>query len=96
MRQSLFACIHAMLSLLLPVCDEHEFSEPPLPPVALNLKLRFNFGMGEMEDFKTIYVITRAAEDSIAFEARYQLRIHPSNGKGGFLMDSCLSYSFSH
>lgn len=96
MRQSLFACIHAMLSLLLPVCDEHEFSEPPLPPVALNLKLRFNFGMGEMEDFKTIYVITRAAEDSTAFEARYQLRIHPSNGKGGFLMDSCLSYSFSH
>lgn len=23
MRQSLFACIHAMLSLLLPVCDEY-------------------------------------------------------------------------
>lgn len=96
MRQSLFACILAMLSLLLPACDVHEFPEPPLPPVALNLKLRFNFGMGEMEDFKTIYVITRAAEDSTAFEARYQLRIHPSNGKGGFLMDSCLSYSFSH
>ena len=96
MRQSLFACILAMLSLLLPACDVHEFPEPPLPPVALNLKLRFNFGMGEMEDFKTIFVITRAAEDSTAFEARYQLRIHPSNGKGGFLMDSCLSYSFSH
>ena len=96
MRQHLFACILAMLSLLLPACDVHEFPEPPLPPVALNLNLRFTFGMGEMEDFKTIYVITRAAEDSTAFEARYQLRIHPSNGKGGFLMDSCLSYSFSH
>lgn len=32
MRQSLFACILAMLSLLLPACDVHEFPEPPLPP----------------------------------------------------------------
>ena len=95
MRMRLFACILAMLCLLLPACDVHEFPEPPLPPVELSLNLRFTFGMGELEDFKTIYVTTRAAEDSTAFEARYQLRIHPSNGKGGFLMDSCLAYVFS-
>ena len=96
MRQRLFACILAMLSLLLPACDVHEFPEPPVPPVELSLNLKFTFGLGNLEDFKTIFVTTRAAEDSTAFEARYQLRIHPADGKGGFLMDSCLSYSFSH
>ena len=96
MRQRLFACILAMLSLLLPACDVHEFPEPPVPPVELSLNLKFTLGLGNLEDFKTIFVTTRAAEDSTAFEARYQLRIHPADGKGGFLMDSCLSYSFSH
>lgn len=95
MRQCLFACILAMLSLLLPACDVHEFPEPPVPPVELSLNLKFTFGLGNLEDFKTIYVTTRAAEDSTAFEARYQLRIHPADGKGGFLMDSCQAYVFS-
>ena len=81
------------LCTLLTNCDVHEFPEPPLPPVALNLTLRFSFGMGDLEDFKTIYVTTRAAAPE--YEARYQLRIYPSDGKGGFLMDSCQAYVFS-
>lgn len=93
MRQHLFACILAMLSLLLPACDVHEFPDPPLPPVALNLNLRFSFGMGALEDFKTIYVTTRAAAPE--YEARYQLRIYPSDGKGSFRMDTCQAYVFS-
>lgn len=93
MRQRLFACILAMLSLLLPACDVHEFPEPPLPPVALNLNLKFTFGLGALEDFKTIYVTTRAAAPE--YEARYQLRIYPSDGKGSFRMDTCQAYVFS-
>ena len=81
------------LCALLTNCDVHEFPDPPLPPVALNLNLRFSFGMGDLEDFKTIYVTTRAAAPE--YEARYQLRIYPSDGKGGFLMDTCQVYLFS-
>ena len=93
MRQCLFACILAMLSLLLPACDVHEFPEPPVPPVELSLNLKFTFGLGMLVDFKTVYVETRAAVPE--YEARYQLRIHPADGKGGFLMDSCQAYVFS-
>lgn len=93
MRQLLFACILAMLSLLLPACDVHEFPEPPVPPVELSLNLKFTFGLGMLVDFKTVYVETRAAVPE--YEARYQLRIHPADGKGGFMMDSCQAYVFS-
>ena len=92
MRQHLFACILAMLCLL-PACDVHEFPEPPVPSVALSLDLKFMFGMGDLEDFKTIYVTTRAAAPT--YEARYQLRIHPADGKGGFLKDSYQTYVFN-
>lgn len=95
MRQQLYAYILTMLCLLFPACDVHEFPEPPVPPVELSLNLKFTFGLGELEDFKTIYFQTRAAADSLPFEARYQLRLHPGDGKGGFLMDSCLRYSLS-
>lgn len=95
MRQQLYAYILTMLCLLFPACDVHEFPEPPVPPVELSLNLKFTFGLGILEDFKTIYFQTRATDDSSLFEARYQLRLHPGDGKGGFLMDSCLRYSLS-
>ena len=46
-----------LCGLLLTACDVHEFPEPP---VELNLNLRFTFGLGQLEDFTTIYVTTRA------------------------------------
>ena len=95
MRQHLFACILAMLCLL-PACDVHEFPDPPLPPVELQLDLKFKLGLGILVDFKTIYIETRAVEDSAAFEARYQLRFHPLLADGSFDRDSCIAYTFSH
>lgn len=94
MRQSFYACILAMLGLLLPACDVHEFPEPPLPPVELTLNLKFKLGLGILVDFKTIYIETRAAE--APFEARYQLRFHPLLADGSFDRDSCIAYAFSH
>ena len=83
----------AILCALVTACDVHEFPEPPVPPVKLNLNLKFSFGLGMLIDFKTIYVETRAAAPE--YEARYQLRIHPADEKGGFRMDSCQAYVFS-
>lgn len=94
MRRSFYACILAMLGLLLPACDVHEFPEPPLPPVELSLDLKFKLGLGILVDFKTIYIETRAAE--APFEARYQLRFHPLLADGSFDRDSCIAYAFSH
>lgn len=95
MRQHLFACILAMFCLL-PACDVHEFPDPPLPPVELKLNLKFKLGLGILVDFKTIYIETRAVEDSAAFEARYQLRFHPLLADGSFDRDSCIAYTFNH
>lgn len=94
MRRSFYACILAMLGLLLPACDVHEFPEPPLPSVELSLDLKFKLGLGILVDFKTIYIETRAAE--APFEARYQLRFHPLLADGSFDRDSCIAYAFSH
>ena len=79
-----------LCGLLLTACDVHEFPEPP---VELNLNLRFTFGLGQLEDFTTIYVTTRA--DAPTYEARYQLRIYPADDKGGFQADTCQAYVFS-
>ena len=86
-----FCCV--ILCALVTACDVHEFPEPPVPPVKLDLNLKFIFGLGMLIDFKTVYVETRAAAPD--YEARYQLRIHPSDGKGSFRMDSCQAYVFS-
>ena len=60
MKRQLLAFLIGLCALLTN-CDVHEFPDPPLPPVALNLNLSFSFGMGDLEDFKTIYLTTRAA-----------------------------------